>query len=148
MTADRTRAGAMNADPGTCILLLRSAGPQHVQVGRWGRLDTRPGWYLYVGSAFGPGGVRARVARHWHVDYLRAVTTLDEVWYSDAARRLEHDWTAALAGLRGTGATNGIRRSDGACASHLLRSALPPASPVFAPIGESPAGPLPCGIAA
>lgn len=40
----------------------------------------RPGWYVYAGSAYGPGGVRARLARHlrpeksarWHVDQLTA----------------------------------------------------------------------------
>lgn len=40
-----------------------------------------PGWYLYAGSARGPGGVSARVARHmrhdkkphWHID---AITTM------------------------------------------------------------------------
>ncbi|MGI9386105.1 MAG: GIY-YIG nuclease family protein, partial [Methyloligellaceae bacterium] len=38
----------------------------------------RPGVYLYCGSAYGPGGLRARLARHfraekaprWHIDRL------------------------------------------------------------------------------
>lgn len=37
-----------------------------------------PGWYVYAGSAYGPGGIRARVRRHfrrgkklhWHIDQL------------------------------------------------------------------------------
>jgi|APSaa5957512535_1039671.scaffolds.fasta_scaffold215302_2 Uri superfamily endonuclease len=37
-----------------------------------------PGWYVYAGSARGPGGIRARVGRHlravksihWHIDHL------------------------------------------------------------------------------
>ena len=37
-----------------------------------------PGWYVYAGSAHGPGGMRARVARHmkpdktphWHIDNI------------------------------------------------------------------------------
>ncbi|GAB4240261.1 MAG: hypothetical protein Kow0032_27790 [Methyloligellaceae bacterium] len=37
-----------------------------------------PGWYIYAGSAHGPGGIRARLTRHfrkrkpvhWHVDQL------------------------------------------------------------------------------
>jgi Uri superfamily endonuclease len=40
--------------------------------------DLPPGCYLYAGSAYGPGGIRARVRRHltrtkslhWHVDRL------------------------------------------------------------------------------
>ncbi|BES82251.1 hypothetical protein PABY_18180 [Pyrodictium abyssi] len=50
-------------------------------VGR--RLEARlgPGAYAYVGSAWGPGGLRARLCRHlygrrgrmhWHIDYLAA----------------------------------------------------------------------------
>lgn len=38
----------------------------------------KPGWYVYSGSANGPGGIRARVGRHmrrakrqhWHIDGL------------------------------------------------------------------------------
>ena len=41
------------------------------------------GHYLYAGSAYGPGGIRARAARHlrrdksrrWHVDWLTTQTT-------------------------------------------------------------------------
>jgi len=41
----------------------------------------RLGWYVYVGSALGPGGLAAKVGRHlggrkmcrWHTAYLRAV---------------------------------------------------------------------------
>ncbi|HYA22015.1 MAG TPA: DUF123 domain-containing protein [Thermoproteota archaeon] len=44
-----------------------------------------PGLYLYVGSARGPGGLRARVARHlrrdkvrkWHIDYLTASSSFN-----------------------------------------------------------------------
>lgn len=36
------------------------------------------GWYVYAGNAYGPGGIRARVGRHfrrdklirWHIDHL------------------------------------------------------------------------------
>jgi Uri superfamily endonuclease len=41
------------------------------------------GTYLYAGSAYGPGGIRSRCARHlgddkiqrWHVDWLTSVAT-------------------------------------------------------------------------
>ncbi len=52
---------------------------------RFGDTVLQPGHYLYLGSAHGPGGIRARCARHlkrdktrhWHVDWLttRAETT-------------------------------------------------------------------------
>jgi len=61
------------------------------------KLDLLPGYYIYIGSAFGPGGVRARMLRHlradkpkhWHIDYLRefcyshllhTFTKPDNVW--------------------------------------------------------------------
>ena len=68
--------------PGTYALVLSASACQKFAVGRLGTLTVEPGFYLYVGSAFGPGGLAARVGRHcrrektcrWHVDYLRAVT--------------------------------------------------------------------------
>jgi len=59
------------------------------QVGSLGRLDFTPGQYFYVGSAYGPGGIAARVARHlkrgrrhhhWHIDYLITLTAVQRVW--------------------------------------------------------------------
>ncbi|MBK9053356.1 MAG: DUF123 domain-containing protein [Chloroflexi bacterium] len=62
----------------------------------------RHGWYVYVGSAFGPGGVKGRVGHHmrpqtkphWHIDYLRQVAPLVEVWYTHDPIRHEHTWAS------------------------------------------------------
>lgn len=121
----------MKSKPGTYVLVLRSDRRARVQVGRWGVLDRRPGYYLYVGSAFGPGGLMARVSRHcradkakrWHIDYLRAGVTLDSVWYSHATVRLECCWAQALAGLNQTQRIKGFGCSDCGCESHLFFSA-------------------------
>ncbi len=48
-----------------------------------GRVHIEKGYYIYVGSARGPGGVRARLRRHfsrdkkpwWHIDYLLSLPT-------------------------------------------------------------------------
>ncbi|MGD9657076.1 MAG: DUF123 domain-containing protein [Methylocystis sp.] len=65
------------AAPGAYALWLRLASPLDVRVGKISaRLPV--GDYLYCGSAKGPGGLRARFARHmrknkrahWHVDQL------------------------------------------------------------------------------
>ena len=66
---------------GTYALILRSSSQQTITVGKLGKIKMRKGYYIYVGSAFGPGGVRARVKRHchirkpphWHIDYIRPV---------------------------------------------------------------------------
>ena len=90
----------MRKEPGTYVLVLHATQGMHVQVGRRGGLKIQPGYYLYVGSAFGPGGVKARVSRHaradkkkhWHIDYLREHMQPVEAWCSYDDRRLEHDF--------------------------------------------------------
>ena len=72
------------ANPGTYALLISSATDQLIRIGRLGTLRLKPGYYMYVGSALGSGGVRGRLAHHmrpaerphWHIDYLRKKTTL------------------------------------------------------------------------
>ena len=93
-----------DARPGTYALVLAAAKRQRISVGRLGIFDVRPGFYVYVGSALGPGGLAARIGRHarqektlrWHVDYLRAVTELVEVWFSPGRRRQECLWAERL----------------------------------------------------
>ena len=74
----------------------------------WGAYDIIPGFYAYVGSAFGPGGLRARIHHHlesvaqphWHIDYLLALAEPVEVWYALSARKLEQDLAEVWNGLR------------------------------------------------
>lgn len=136
----------LKASPGTYVLLLHSAAATRIGIGRWGQLDTRRGWYLYVGSAFGPGGVGARVARHcrgaksrhWHIDYLRDATTLRAVWYSHAPLRLEHAWADAIMTLSDTQPIDGFGCSDCRCASHLFYTARRPSRSAFADVAGVP----------
>lgn len=114
---------------GTYVLILHSAHTDTIDVGRRGPLSLVPGHYAYVGSAFGPGGVLARVrrhclakkARHWHIDYLREVTTPVAAWYSHAPQRLEHDWARALAAMPCAVAIEGFGCSDCRCVAHLFQ---------------------------
>ncbi len=65
------------ASPGAYVLWLRLGAPLSVKTGKVAA-TFEPGDYLYCGSANGPGGLRARLARHmrkdkrahWHVDQL------------------------------------------------------------------------------
>ncbi|BDV32856.1 GIY-YIG nuclease family protein [Methylocystis iwaonis] len=72
-------ADGASPSPGAYALWLRLPAPLAVRAGaRVGALE--PGDYLYCGSANGPGGLRARLARHmrrdkrahWHIDQLTA----------------------------------------------------------------------------
>ncbi len=94
----------LTSRPGTYALVLASTETRCLRVGQLGSLALRPGWYVYVGSAFGPGGVRARLAHHrkraarphWHVDHLRLHTQLERVWFTHDSIRREHQWAQVM----------------------------------------------------
>jgi Uri superfamily endonuclease len=85
---------------GTYVLLIHVHQLKRLPVGRLGTFDLRPGFYAYVGSAFGPGGLRARLTHHievasdphWHIDHLLRLATPIEAWFAPSDRKLEHDW--------------------------------------------------------
>ena len=76
-------------------------------IGRLGSFCLPAGHYFYVGSARGAGGLQARVGRHlrgdgaqhWHIDYVRDVAVVREVFYTVTDRTLECKWSQALAQL-------------------------------------------------
>ena len=69
---------ALPSMPGVYALILEADRCLEVTVGKFGTLDVQPGYYAYIGSALGPGGLAARLKRHfsrdkllrWHIDYL------------------------------------------------------------------------------
>ena len=130
----------MKRKPGTYVLVLRCHESRPVQIGRWGELKTRPGYYLYVGSAFGPGGLLARVSRHcregkrkhWHIDYLREFTNPSSAWYSYGPERLEHTWAEAIGQTKHLVPIEGFGCSDCRCESHLFWTARRPGLAAFA----------------
>lgn len=114
---------------GAYILEMNVQDGVSLRVGRLGHLDFHPGRYLYVGSAYGPGGIEARVTRHlgsksrrphWHVDYLSAVVGVRRGW--GVAGGMECEIVSAL--LRDRRASipfAGFGSSDcSQCSAHLL----------------------------
>ena len=49
------------ADKGTYILIVQVSKMKRLAIGSLGELDIIPGFYAYVGSAFGSGRLRARI---------------------------------------------------------------------------------------
>ena len=131
---------ALRPEAGTYALILRSDANGRVQVGRNRSLQMEAGYYVYVGSAFGPGGVRARVLRHarnakskhWHIDFLRAVAAPIGVWCAYADRDLEHRWARTLSGLPDLTPVPAFGCTDCNCETHLFRSRVMPSMKHFA----------------
>lgn len=129
-TQNRTRLklAAVEPEPGTYALVLFARTNGLVWIGRLGRLRLQSGFYVYVGSAHGSGGVRGRLTHHfepsirphWHIDYLRRHTSLEEVWYCYDRVSREHQWAQCLGTRAGASIPlAGFGASDCQCESHL-----------------------------
>ncbi len=114
--------------PGTYALVFKTKRNKRIIIGKLGTLNLQPGYYIYVGSAFGPGGLKARIGhhcknssrRHWHIDYLSEYLPPAEVWYTYDPTHREHHWSQVLAHARGASIPlPGFGSSDCRCISHL-----------------------------
>lgn len=126
--------------PGTYVLILKLSHRATIRVGRLGEFEFPAGWYTYVGSARGPGGLAARLARHvrslkplhWHVDHVCARARPVEIWYAAGTRKRECAWARALVNLPGASIpASRFGASDCRCPSHLIHFAAPPDSTAF-----------------
>jgi Uri superfamily endonuclease len=69
---------------------------------------------------------------HWHIDYLRTATRLEEVWHVYDTTRREHQWAGVFRRARGASLPlRGFGASDCSCVSHLFFFATRPASHAF-----------------
>jgi Uri superfamily endonuclease len=126
--------------PGTYALLLLSSSHRSVLIGNLGTLRIKPGFYVYIGSAFGPGGLKARIGHHrkdsgrphWHLDYLRRYLGLDEIWYTCDPEHREHQWVTILSQNRKAAVPlAGFGSSDCHCESHLYYFSSRPSGKYF-----------------
>ena len=118
----------MRSGNGTYALVFKTQQTKKIIVGKLGNLKLQPGFYVYVGSAFGPGGLKARIGHHrrrsrrphWHIDYLSKHLTPIEVWYTYDTVHQEHCWSEILEHYRDTSTPlPGFGSSDCCCKSHL-----------------------------
>jgi Uri superfamily endonuclease len=126
---------------GTYTLLLHLPVDTTLTVGKLGIVDFPAGWYTYIGSAFGPGGLVGRIRHHlqisekphWHIDYLRQEAILQEIWLSPDTERREQEWVDLMLEIPGaTVLVEGFGASDSSQETHLLYFDLKPSLEDFA----------------
>ena len=96
--------------PGSYALHLSLDRPLTLRIGSLGNFTFPAANYLYLGSAWGPGGLKARLQRHilgaarphWHIDTFRSAAVLESVFFlvspqpsSPSHARLECVWSQA-----------------------------------------------------
>ena len=125
---------------GTYALVLENHSSASIQIGKLGLIRLIPGFYIYIGSAFGPGGIAARTAHHrkiqthphWHIDYLRKAMHLIEIWFSYDSNRREHQWAEIfLTQIKLSEPMPGFGASDCNCSTHLFFSPVKPGFAIF-----------------
>ncbi len=118
-------AATVPAAAGAYVLLIRLDHGLDIDLPRRAGARLAPGHYLYCGSARGPGGLKARLARHmrkhktirWHIDRVTEPGAVLGAWVVEGGNECE--LTAALARLPMP--IPGFGSSDcRVCASHLL----------------------------
>jgi len=117
------------SEPGSYVLLLHLPISQNLTIGKLGTFDFPAGWYAYVGSAFGAGGLMGRLKHHlkpverphWHIDYLRQAADIKEVWMSPGRERREEAWVELILDIPGAiTLIDGFGASDSKQDSHLI----------------------------
>lgn len=123
------------AQSGTYILLLHLPLNTPLQIGKLGQFNFPAGFYTYVGSAFGSGGLAGRLKHHlspvkkahWHIDYFRTAAQVIEVWLSTNTVHREHEWADLLLAIPGASVlVDKFGASDCQCDSHLIYFELKP----------------------
>jgi Uri superfamily endonuclease len=128
-------------NPGAYVLFFNLRASLRLDIAALDYPLAARGRYAYCGSARGPGGLRARIARHlradkalhWHIDRLSASADMSAVAYT-----IDGSECALLDRLlAGTGASvpiPGFGSSDCRhCSSHLVRIEAPPEAALLQP---------------
>ncbi len=123
--------------PGVYALILFCPRERRIAVGALGVRRFPAGWYVYVGSACGPGGLRGRAGRHlgggrgsprWHIDFLRRAAAARELWcLPGAPARAEHRLATLFAcSPEASVPVPRFGASDCRCRAHLFAFAAKP----------------------
>ena len=129
MKTQRINSDSNPTSKGTCLLFLSNTKSQKINIGKQGDYLILSGLLVYIGSAFGSGGLRGRILHHlkinqkchWHIDYLLQKMPVGQVLYTENPSRLGHEWAMLLEKIPKLSIP--VKRfgaSDCQCASHLF----------------------------
>lgn len=87
----------LSTEKGTYLLFIKNQKSQKITIGSLGVINFPSSYFIYVGSALGPGGLKRRLSRHlrsrkkifWHIDYLLKKTEIVAVATIALKERLE-----------------------------------------------------------
>lgn len=127
----QTEEALLPASAGTYALHLYLSDTQDIAHAHFGSITLTRGWYVYFGSAFGPGGIRARVSRHlrqnsklhWHIDWLLPHAHIRGIWHNTSPIHYECAWCHIIARMSFASIpVVGFGSSDckDSCKSHLV----------------------------
>ena len=113
--------------PGTYVLILNIPFKNKLHVGKLGCISFPSGFYAYVGSAMGPGGLKARLnhhlktekSPHWHIDYLTLQPFITQIWYTICPEKVECTWSKNLSYISGEILHRKFGASDCQCLTHF-----------------------------
>ncbi len=124
---NRTTNEAIPAEPGAYVLSIRLDEALDLDIPAFSGATLPPGTYAYCGSAYGPGGLAARIGRHlrkskpshWHIDRLTAAGRIVAVGVAKGGR--ECDLLDLLLARGAAVPVPGFGSSDcRRCAAHLV----------------------------
>lgn len=116
---------------GTYILIISCSKDSTIIIGKHRKVRIcKEGTYIYVGSAFGPGGLYRRILRHlkyrdkkkfWHIDYLLNNQTGCSITHIIVIPKIkiEHQLASELYNHVGRGVI-GFGCSECKCKTHLI----------------------------
>ena len=129
-------AGHPAGSSGIYCLVLWIPRPHHLGISRFQNCRVGPGWYVYTGSA--KRNLLPRLMRHlrrskrlrWHIDYLRAVATLRQIWIWPWTFGGECQTNARIQQMpNSVFPLKGFGSSDCRCVAHLVAFPSEPSPP-------------------
>jgi Uri superfamily endonuclease len=120
----------ISSKKGTYVLILYLSKDENLNIGKLGHFSFESGFYAYIGSAFGPGGIDARLKHHlnpsrnpnWHIDYFKAVAEVKEIWFIEGERYFEHLLANILQEMEGVSVpVKNFGATDCHCETHFFK---------------------------